>query len=82
MPDLLTGKQLAEAVPDPPATIIDRGDGSYLVSHTMTRKGRYDVSVELGYDSKPRKSENDAYLNSVLSRRPNRRVRNTIDWRL
>jgi hypothetical protein len=38
--------------------------------------------VELGYESKPKKSEKDAYLNSVLSRRPNRRVRNTIDWRL
>ena len=46
-PDSLTAKQLAEPSPDPPATIIDRGDGSYLVSHTMTRKGRYDVSVEL-----------------------------------
>ena len=42
----------------------------------------YEVSVELGYESKPKKSENDAYLNSVLSRRPNRRVRTTIDWRL
>ena len=47
MPDSLTGKALAEAEKDPPATITDRGDGSYLVSHTMTRKGRYDVSVEL-----------------------------------
>ena len=46
-PDSLTPKQLAELEPDPPATITDRGDGSYLVSHTMTRKGRYDVSVEL-----------------------------------
>ena len=42
-PDSLTAKQLAEPSPDPPATIIDRGDGSYLVSHTMTRKGRYDA---------------------------------------
>jgi len=46
-PDSLTAKQLQESAPDPPAVITDRGDGSYLVSHTMTRKGRYDVSVEL-----------------------------------
>ena len=45
-PDSLAAKQLAEAEPDPPQ-IIDRGDGSYLVSHTMSRKGRYEVSVEL-----------------------------------
>ena len=47
VPDGLTGRQAAETQPDPPATITDRGDGSYIVSHTMTRKGRYDVSVEL-----------------------------------
>ena len=47
MPDSLTGRALAEAGKDPPAVITDRGDGSYLVTHTMTRKGRYDVSVEL-----------------------------------
>ena len=46
-PDSLTAKQLQESAPDPPAVITDRGDGSYLVSHTMTRKGRYEVSVEL-----------------------------------
>ena len=46
-PDSLTQRQLQELEPDPPAIITDRGDGSYLVSHTMTRKGRYDVSVEL-----------------------------------
>ena len=46
-PDSLTQRQLAESEPDPPAEITDRGDGSYLVSHTMTRKGRYAVSVEL-----------------------------------
>jgi len=47
VPDSLTPKQLAEMEPDAPPTIIDRGDGSYLVSHLMTRKGRYDVRVEL-----------------------------------
>ena len=33
--------------PDEPPTIEDRGDGSYIVSHSMARKGRYGVSVEL-----------------------------------
>ena len=47
VPDSLTAKQLAELERDPPPTVVDRGDGSYLVSHTMTKKGRYDVSVEL-----------------------------------
>jgi hypothetical protein len=46
-PDSLNARQLSEMEPDPPAEITDRGDGSYLVSHKMTRKGRYDVSVEL-----------------------------------
>ena len=46
-PDSLTAKQRDEIEPDQPATIIDRGDGSYVVQHMMSRKGRYEVSVEL-----------------------------------
>ena len=45
VPDLLTKRQLDELERDPPATVIDRGDGSYVVTHAMTRKGRYDVRV-------------------------------------
>jgi len=45
-PDSAPGRGDATEPPDPPI-ITDRGDGSYLVSHTMTRKGRYDVRVEL-----------------------------------
>jgi flavin-binding protein dodecin len=41
----------------------------------------YEVSLKLGYEPKPAHAEQDPYLNSVISRRPNRRVRNTIDWR-
>jgi len=47
VPDSLTAKQLATEERDAPAQVIDRGDGSYMVRHTMTRKGRYDVNVEL-----------------------------------
>ena len=50
-PDLYTAKELAAPLPEgvvhQPPRVIDRGDGSYVVSHTMVRKGRYDVSVEL-----------------------------------
>jgi hypothetical protein len=46
-PDSLTAKQLAEYEADAPPQITDLGDGSYLVSHLMSRKGRYDVNVEL-----------------------------------
>ena len=47
-PDSISQKDRDKgAEKDPPATITDRGDGSYLVSHCMTRKGRYDVKVEL-----------------------------------
>ena len=41
----------------------------------------YEVSLKLGYEPKPTHAEQDPYLNSVIYRRPNRRVQNTIDWR-
>lgn len=65
VPDSLTPKQLAEMEPDAPPTIIDRGDGSYLVSHLMTRKGRYDVRVELDGEPIAVRASPPAWLRSA-----------------